>query len=154
MWSKLQTWSDLRLCKYYETGSRRWKTGKPRVVVELTKPCYAKRSKLGNTDMVEIMLQSGHNANGSLKYQPRCRSCKTEPWGHNLNVSSHKGLIYLQKIALADDSQISLTEISTRPSTSRPGQFIANYFSCSDAVDGHNIASSVPTYNESTGLAR
>lgn len=108
--------------------------------------------KLGNTDIVEILLQLGHNANGSSEYRPIVEAVKLNHEAIFKCLIAH-GVDVSTKVASADGCQISLTEISaTRPSTSRPGQFIANYLSSRDAVDGHNISSFSPMSIDETEL--
>lgn len=87
---------------------------------------------LGNTDIVETLLQLGHNANGSSEYRPIVEAVKLnhEPIFCLLIMY---GADVTTKMALADGNQMSLPEIfASRPSTSRPGQFISEYLSCLD----------------------
>lgn len=97
--------------------------------------------KLGNADIVEALLKLGHDANGSPEYRPIVEAVK-------LNHLTIFRLLVLYgadlstKIVLADGSKLSLPEISAcRPSTSRPGQLIANYFLYPSAVNDSDHSS-------------
>lgn len=96
--------------------------------------------KLGNTDIVEALLQLGHSASGSSEYRPIVEAVKLNHEAIFRLLIAH-GADLSTKIALADGSQVSLPEISAgRPSTSRPGQIIASYLSRLGAVDGPNLS--------------
>lgn len=96
--------------------------------------------KLGNTDIVEALLQLGHSASGSSEYRPIVEAVKLNREAIFRLLIAH-GADLSTKIASADGSQVSLPEISaSRPSTSRPGQIIANYLSRLGAVNGPTLS--------------
>lgn len=95
--------------------------------------------KLGNTDIVEALLQLGHNANGSSEYRPIVEAVKLNHETIFRLLITH-GADVSTKMALADGTQLSLPEIfAIRPSTSRPGQFIANYLSCASEINDSSL---------------
>lgn len=122
----------LQILQKREQEMQSWqKSDERRVVGKL----LCEEIKLGNADVVEALLQLDHDANGSPEYRPIVEAVKLNHKAIFCLLISY-GADVSTKMALADGSELSLPEISAcRPSTSRPGQIIANYFLHSSAVN-------------------
>ncbi|KAG0652055.1 serine threonine-kinase receptor [Hyphodiscus hymeniophilus] len=84
-------------------------------------------AKLGNTDIVEHLIELGHSPNGSPGHRPLAEAVK-----HNqepiFRVLIGQGANIFVKCSEDNGSQLSLLQIcADRPKTARPGLFIAEY---------------------------
>lgn len=127
----------LQMLQSREREMKRWQT---RDDCRAEGKLLCEEIKLGNTDIVETLLRLGFNANGSSDYRPIIEAVR---WNHEpiFRLLVRYGADVTTKMALADGGQMSLLEISaSRPSASRPGEYIAVYLSCPDAADGSDLS--------------
>ena len=100
--------------------------------------------KLGNTDIVEVLLRIGFDANGSSDYRPIIEAVR---WNHEpiFCLLLRYGADATTKVAVAEGGQMSLLEFSASlPSTSRPGEYIAVYLSSLSSTSAKDETQPLP----------
>lgn len=123
---KTAMFNTLRLLRLNEAKySSDWKLAGTSKAPEGSVLCM--EAKLGNTDIVEHLIELGHSPNGSLGHRPLAEAVK-----HNqesiFRVLIGQGADIFVKCSTDNGSQLSLLQVcADRLKTARPGLFIAEY---------------------------